>query len=710
MMMASMAVAGALTSPWAIAQNALKQVDVLQQGSSTVVKLSMSEPVTATPPAFSVSQPARLALDIAGAINGTGFTTRTVEQGDVRSLSLFQADGKVRVVMNLRTMVPYDTRVEGNDVLVTLAPLAKATAPAAGSKGKADRAEEAAPQDQARQFSPGGGVESSLSAVDFRRGPNGEGRVLVDLSDQNTGIDIRRQANQLIVEFKKSSLPAELRKRLNVTDFGTPVQGITLAERGGNVRLTMDQTGTWEHNAYQADKRFVVEVRPVKYDPNKLVQGERQGYKGEKLTLNFQNVEVRNLLNVIADFTKMNIIASDTVQGSLTIRLQDVPWDQALDIILQTRNLDMRKNGNVMWVAPRAEIAKQEQDTLEAKAKIEDLEPLRTETFQLNYQKADDIVQLLNSDKQRILSKRGSAVVHAGTNQLFVQDVSSKLEEIRRIISKVDIPVRQVQIEARIVEASDKFGQSIGFRLGFINRNPQGPFLGSNMRQSVGGSLASTGYLTGQIADPVPNFSTDGLSVGLRAPGLDSGAQVGQLSMVLFNAAGTRFLNLELSALEADGQGKIISSPRVVTTDQKEASIEQGTELPFQQATSSGATSVSFKKANLSLKVTPQITPDGNVIMKTTINKDSPGRQTVAGFAIDTKRVDTNIMIENGGTVVIGGIYTQDERQDVNKIPVLGDIPYLGNLFRNKLKQESKTELLIFLTPRIVDGRLGVTN
>jgi type IV pilus assembly protein PilQ len=465
--------------------------------------------------------------------------------------------------------------------------------------------------------------------------------------------------------------------------------------------MVITPRGAWEHSAYQTDNRFIVEVKRVVDDGNRLVQ---PGFSGEKLSLNFQNVEVRAVLQVIADFTGLNVITSDTVGGSLTLRLKDVPWDQALDIILQSKGLDMRKTGNVVWIAPRDELATREKLALEARSQIADLEPLRTESMQVNYQKAADFQTLLSDPKQRILSKRGSAVVDVRTNTVFVQDTATRLEEVRKLLKQIDIPVRQVMIESRIVEANDTFSRNLGARLGFNDRTGQGFRVGSGqgVNALAGGSLSSTGFTTGQIAT-TPQFN-ESLFVNLPAQGL-SGANPGVFSFLLFNDKSTKFLNLELSALQADGKGKIISSPRVITADKIEATIEQGTEIPYQQATSSGATSVSFRKATLSLKVKPQITPDDNVIMNLKVNKDSVGQNTLSGPSIDTKQVATEVLVENGGTVVIGGIYTQDERSTTTKVPVLGDLPYVGFLFKNNQRVDDRRELLIFISPKILkDG------
>jgi len=487
-------------------------------------------------------------------------------------------------------------------------------------------------------------------------------------------------------------------------DFATPVQTISAFQQGENVRMVIEPRGQWDHNAYQTDTQFVIEVKPVAPD----AAPQRGRYTGEKLSLNFQNVEVRAVLNVIADFTDLNVITSDSVGGSITLRLKDVPWDQALEIILQTRGLDSRKNGNVIWIAPRDELATREKLALESTAQINDLEQTRTEGFQMNYQKAADVQKLLSDKTQPILSKRGSAVVDARTNTLFVQDTPSRLEEVRKLVAKIDVPVRQVMIEARIVEASDSFAKNLGVRLGYHDLNPSTFGNANQPRVSVGGGLVDVaGHAAGGAQGSTPIFIPDSLSVNMPSTGLN-GFPAGVASLVLFNSAATRFLNLEISALEADGKGKIISSPRVLTADQVEAIIEQGTEIPYQQATSSGATSVSFRKASLALKVKPQITPDGNVIMTLDVNKDAPGATTPAGVQISTKHIKTEVLVENGGTVVIGGIFEQTDRTDVTQVPWFGDLPFVGWMFKSKVTNAQKTELLVFITPRIVNERMTV--
>lgn len=669
----------------ALAQaNSIEAVDVSQQGGKVVLRITTKEPLKAPPPSFTVANPARIAFDFAGTVNALGRANQEISQGELRSLSLVQASDKTRVVLNLRRPVAHEVAIDGRSVVVSLS----AAAVQAG--------------DKVAHFAEGRGESKhAIRDIDFRRGRTGEGRVVVDLSDTSTGIDIRQQGQNIIVDFLKTALPDNLRRRLDVVDFATPVQNISTFQQGENVRMIIEPRGQWDHNAYQSDTQFVVEVKPVVPDATP----KKGQYVGEKLSLNFQNVEVRAVLNVLADFTDLNIITSDTVGGSITLRLKDVPWDQAMDIILQTRGLDSRRNGNVIWIAPRDELATREKLALEAAQQINDLEQTRTEAFQMNYQKAGDVAKLLSDKTQPLLSKRGSAVVDARTNTLFVQDTPSRLEEVRKLLAKIDVPVRQVMIEARIVEASDTFSKNLGVRMGFIETGPAGRGIGGT-GLNIGAELVNTGQAMG-IVQGTPVINGPGVNTDFRAAGLNS-FNPGQMSFILFNSALTRFLNLELSALEADGKGKIISSPRVLTADQVEAVIEQGTEIPYQQATSSGATSVSFRKANLALKVKPQITPDGNIIMTLDVNKDAPGATTPAGVQISTKHVKTEVLVENGGTVVIGGIFEQTERTDVTQVPFFGDLPVLGYLFKNTSTTSQKTELLVFVTPRIVNERVTV--
>ena len=669
-------------------ENAIESISANQQGSNVVIRVAMKNPVSKPPIGFSITNPARIALDFANTANATGKGAQDIGLGDVRNVNVVQAGERSRLVFNLTRSLNYATAVDGKNVIITI-----------DGTGGVATALNASGLPVVAPYVNAASNRQALRDIDFRRGNNGEGRIVVDLPNNQVALDVRQQGKKIEVDFMKTTVPDVLRRRLDVADFGTPVNIITTQQQGENVRMTIEPKGLWEHSAYQSDSQLVIEVKPVKEEPNKLGLGVRD-YRGEKLSLNFQNVEVRAVLQVIADFTGLNIITSDTVSGNLTLRLKDVPWDQALDIVMQAKGLDMRKNGSVLWIAPRDELLTKEKLELEQRAQIAELEPVKTETFQLNYQKAESFKQIFGIDggNRSILSKRGSAVVDPRTNQLFITDIPSKLEEIRALVQKTDIASRQVMIEARIVEANDTFSSSLGAKLSF-GVTQQGSYgIGGN--QLGPGTAQQPG--NGNLLLPPLGGSAVNLPANL------AGATAGTVALTLFNAAATRFIGLELSALEADGKGKIISSPRVITADQLKALIEQGTELPYLQATSSGATSVSFRKANLKLEVTPQITPDGNVILDVDVNKDSVGIETRAGFAIDTKHVKTQVLIDNGGTVVIGGIFQQTERTSISKVPFFGDIPLFGNLFKSTGRTNDKTELLIFLTPKILTDKVSI--
>ncbi|HSV58757.1 MAG TPA: type IV pilus secretin PilQ [Variovorax sp.] len=668
------------------AQNAIESITSSMQAGSELIRVDLAQPLTAVPAGFAIQSPARIAIDFPGVANAIGRSTIDVNQGNLRSVNVVQAGDRTRLVLNLKEATNYKAELQGKSVLISLGPVAGA--------GQA--------QTTTSQFAESRNRDSlPLRDIDFRLGADKTGRVIVDLANNQVGVDIRQQGKNLVVEFTKSTLPEGLRRRLDVADFGTPVQNITTTQQGERVRMVIEPRGEWEHSAYQSENQFVVEVRPRKIDPTKLTQGI--GYSGEKLSLNFQNIEIRSLLQVIADFTNFNIVTSDSVTGALTLRLKDVPWDQALDIIMQAKNLGMRKNGSVLWIAPKDEIDAKEKREFEAQAAIANLEPLRTQSFQLNYTKAAVIAQGLTGQglaggsgggagtNTRILSPRGSVIAESRTNQLFVSDIPSRLADVAELIQKLDVPVRQVLIEARIVEASDTFGKSLGVRMGgaFINNNSS---IGT--QPTLTGNTATFGSPTSGNFVNLPAISPSG-----------TGNLPGTFAISLFNSTFSRLLNLEISALEADGKGKVVSSPRVVTADQTKALIEQGTELPYQVATSSGATSIAFRKANLKLEVTPQITPEGNIILTLDVNKDTVGQQTLAGFAINTKHVQTEVLVENGGTVVIGGIFELTESNDESRIPVLGEVPYLGGLFRTRNRTANKTEMLVFITPKMITDR-----
>jgi len=669
--------------------NAIEAINVSPAaGGKVVVKVTLKQAPTNAPAGFTINNPPRIAFDFPNTGSALGRSTQEVGEGDLRSINVVQAGDRTRLVFNLSRASSYDTQIDGRSLLITL----QGTAAAAGPTGATTHFAEARDGDS----------RHALRDIDFRRGNAGEGRIVVDLSDSTVGIDLKVQGKSIIVDFINTALPKNLNRRLDVTDFGTAVRTIEASAQGNNTRIVIDPRGTWEHTAYQSDNRFIIEVKEQSADKDSIARGG--GYTGERLSLNFQNVEVRAVLQVIADFTGLNIITSDTVGGNLTLRLKDVPWDQALDIILRAKGLDLRKTGNVVWIAPRDELATREKLALEAQNQINDLEPTRTESFQLNYQKGADVQKLLSDPNQRVLSKRGSAVVDPRTNTIFVQDTPARLEDVRRVLRKVDVAVRQVMIESRIVEATDTFSRNLGVRLGY-RENPDGHPLTTQKdggRFTVGGTSSTIAPIAGAGgAGTVPTYAADNLNVNLPVPGV-GGASAAAFAMTLFNNARSRFVDLELTALQADGRGKIISSPRVITADQVEATIEQGTEIPYQAATSSGATSVSFKKATLSLKVKPQVTPDDNVIMSLNIHKDSVGSTTLAGPSIDTKQIVTEVLVENGGTVVIGGIYTQEERSNTNKVPVLGDLPAIGWMFKQNQKVDDRRELLIFITPKII--------
>jgi type IV pilus assembly protein PilQ len=679
-------VAGLIISTCALAQDAKNVLESVkansEQGGKVVVRLNFRDPLAAVPAGFTVTNPARIALDLPNTSNGLGKSTIDIGEGDVRTVSVVEVANRMRVVLNLARSLNYTSTIDGKSLVLNL---------------DANNASAVKENAQITKFAEqGSGVSAvqkqTLRDIDFRRGPNGEGRVVVDMSSANTGIDIRTQGKNIVVDFVNTGVPRNLIRRMDVLDFATPVRTVDVVEQGANTRMMIEPKGLWEYSAYQTDTKFIVEVKPLKEDPNKLVQGA--GYTGEKLTLNFQNVEMRSLLQVIADFTGLNIITSDTVGGSVTLRLKDVPWDQALDIVLQAKGLDKRKNGNVVWIAPADELATKQKLALEASQQITELEPTRTESFELSYAKASDVKTMLSDKDQKILSKRGSAVIDARTNTIFVQDVASRLEEVRRLISQLDIPVRQVMIEARIVIADDKWSRDIGAKFNIA----AGANVG-NRNVGVAGNIDNAHRIAGGTA---PTSADTPISVNLPAAG------GGSIGVQILNLANSNLVELELSALEVDGRGKVVSSPRIVAPDKKKATITQGTEIPYATQASSGGTTVAFKQAVLSLSVTPQITPDDKLIMDIEIKKDAIG-QVFSGIpSVDTKTLNTQVVVDNGDTAVLGGIYEQSVRTDVTKVPFLGDIPFIGNFFKRTQKQDFKTELLIFITPRIIKEQLTI--
>jgi type IV pilus assembly protein PilQ len=699
--------------------NAIENVSVSKAaGGKTLVTFTLKEAVATPPPVFSIVSPPRIAMDFSDTTNALGRTLQEVGEPILRSLNVVQAGSRTRVVFNLTKMQSYETVVDGKNVTLTM--FEAPGAAQAEANVDVSRFAPRASNDVAASF--------ALRDVDFRRGKDGEARIVVEMSESGGGFDIKNQGKLLVVDLLRASVPKSLERKIDAQDFGTPVLTVDTFQSGPNARLVIEPKGLWEHTAYQTDNRLIIEVRGLVEDPNKLTQGTRGGYKGDKLSLNFQDVAVRSVLQVIGDFTGLNIVVSDTVAGNLTLRLRDVPWDQALDLVMQTRGLDMRKNGNVVFIAPKEELATKEKLELESKQQITELEPLRTELFQLNYQKAESVQKMLvgaggggGGGGAGILSKRGSAVVDGRTNLLMVQDIPGKLDEVRRLLQRLDIPVKQVMIETRIVVADDRFARQLGVRFG----QQTAARLSNNLAL---GSSGRTGQIDNVTRDGTVTFTSGAVPVvtgippwrqtvqsdpGLMNVNLPISNPAGQLALTFLNLGSGNMVNLELQAMEANNRGKVVSNPRLVTSDNQRAVIEQGTEIPFitPASGSSAAPAIAFKKAVLSLAVTPQITPDNRIIMQLEVKKDAIGQLVaIAGGgsvpSIDTKSLTTQISINNGETAVIGGIYEETTRRDVTKVPLLGDIPYFGTFFRTTSRQEDKTELLIFITPRVVSESL----
>jgi type IV pilus assembly protein PilQ len=692
----------------ALPSNTIEAINVAQQGNEVSLRIDLKEALTTPPPGFSVANPAKIALDFQSTANGLGKNTQVFNQGGLRSMNVVQVGDRTRLVLNLVKNLNYKTRIDGKSLYVTLSPIERVSDTATSPSTRF--AEESLV-----------GTKHSVSDVMFRRGKDGEGRVIVDLSDSGTGIDIRQQGPNLVVDFIKTSVPDRLRRKLDVTDFATPVTSVEIKSNGDNVRMVISPKGLWEHNAYQSDNQFIVEVKRIVEDPNKLVQGAKVGYQGPRVSINYQNGDVRALLRLMAEELGLNAVISETVTGTTTLVLKDVPADQVIDIIFQQKGLDMRKKGNIIMIAPRDEIATREKLEFESKQQISELEPLRLEQFQLNYQKATDVARLLaglppvgvaagagmpNAAAQRILSKRGSAVADPQSNIIFINDIPSKLEEIRSFINAIDIGARQVLIEARVVEASDSFNRSIGTRLNFLNQKQN--VLGGSGWNVTGGSITPGTRTATATTNPT---QTTPQTVGVNLPSYTSTG--GTLALSLFNSNLTKFLNLEIAALESDGIGKIISSPRVITANNVKAKIEDGTEVPYVTTQTSGTAvtqTVSFKSAKLSLEATPQITPEGTVRMAIVVKKEEPDwtRAVLGNPPIKSSIVETNVVVENGGTVVIGGVFITKSEDTVEKVPLLGDIPFLGWLFKYKNDTGNRRELLVFITPRVISDKMRI--
>ena len=667
------------------------------------VELTLIMSGTAPEPlAFTIDNPARIALDLPDTTLGLSSRRRDVNLGPLDTVLTAEANGRTRVVLNLDNMVAYETRRSGNTVTITLGD---------GDDYSEDTTQFASAATPAASYaSPG---SRSISSVDFRRTRDGGGRVVVNLSDPSTPVDIRQEGGRVVAVFKDTSLPAELMRRLDVMDFATPVTTVDTLRTNLDTRVVISADGKYEQLAYQTDNEFTIEINPVAEDTEaSSLFSESKEYEGQRLTLNFQDIETRAVLQLLAETSGRNIVVSDTVQGNVTLRLRNVPWDQALDIVMTTKGLDMRQNGNVIIVAPAEEIAARETADLEAQRAISELEPLYSEFLQVNYAKAEDLAALIRADGgNAMLSDRGSIAVDDRTNTLLVQDTAESLQNIRRMVRTLDIPIKQVLIESRIVVVNDDFSRDLGVRLGVTALHESGTNSGGTFVSGTGaGTDAMVGSAVSNLADPA-----NGTIFPVSLPTLSNRYNVnvpiaeaaGRFSLAVLES--DYLVDLELTALEAEGRGEIVSTPRVITANQKEARIEQGVEIPYQQSASSGATTVQFKKAVLSLTVTPQITPDNNIIMDLMVHKDNVGEIISTGGlggtvpSIDTRAVQTQVLVADGQTVVLGGIYETERRETVSKVPFLGDIPGVGHLFKSTQRVNNKAELLIFVTPRILE-------
>ncbi|MBL1141936.1 MAG: type IV pilus secretin PilQ [Proteobacteria bacterium] len=654
-------------------------------GERVQVKLTLSEALTSEPLNFTIDNPARIAVDFPDTSLNLAEKSRTIQMGMANSFSAVEAAGRTRVVINLTRAVSYDIDVNDNTVLISLESGVSASSVSSVSTGS----------------SSSSASSGSIENIDFRRGDNGEGRIIVELSDPSIPIDMGVEGGKVVINFLDAYLPTNLDRKLDVIDFATPVKEIDTVAAGNNVKMTVSAISeNYEHLAYQSEDQYVIEFKELTKEEKEELKKDKFGYTGERLSLNFQNIEVRAILQLIADFTGLNMVTSDSVTGNVTLRLKNVPWDQALDIILKSRGLAMRKSGNVIMVAPSEEITARERLELEASRQVEELAPLITEFVQVNYADAADLMALIQQEENNLLSGRGNVSIDERTNILIIQDVASSLEAVRGLITELDVPVRQVLIESRIVNADETFAKDIGVRFGYSKNNniadsgDPGFVIGGGQGGNVNygtNTTFNTSDLENYIVD-LPAVPTDASALALA---------VGKV--------GSYLLQLELSALIAEGRGEDIASPRVITANQHEAVIESGVEIPYQEASSSGATTVSFKDAVLSLRVTPQITPDDRIIMDLQVNQDTVSATTVLGVpAINTRNVTTQVLVENGETVVLGGVYSSTDRKAIDRTPFFGDLPYVGFLFKRTDINKEKSELLIFITPKILKDSLTI--
>ncbi len=698
MSLALLAGAALATQQLQAASNALIDIShVTLPGNKQQLALTMSGPASA-PKAFTIDNPARIALDLADTSNNLDERNLRISSGLLQNVTTVEAGGRTRVVINLTSLSPYQTSIKGNQLLVTLDSDADGSQPAAAESILV--ASDGGDSDE-NYTGPITERVNSIDGLDFRRGPMGEGRIIFDLSSASIVTDMRQEGGRVIVDFPDTQLAAKLQRRLDVMDFGTPVQFIdAISNKRGTKVIIQPATQEFEQLAYQSDNMFTVELKPMSKEDIEENRKKKFGYIGEKLSLNFQDIEVRSVLQLLADFTDLNIVVSDSVQGKLTLRLKNVPWDQALDIILQTKALGKRQAGNVIMIAPAEEIANRERIELEGMKQKTELAPLRTEYFQANYAKASELASLLQSSEGGMLSERGSVSVDERTNTLLINDTVDQLSDIRALVHRLDVPIRQVLIESRIVIASDNFNKDIGVRWGLNrntvnNDNPGGP----------GEGFALSGNAQG-VSDLV---NGDGVEAGRFNVNLAAAGNAGSLGIALAKLPFGTLLELELSAMQAEGNGEVISSPRVITANQHEAYIEQGVEVPYLEASSSGATSVSYRKAVLGLTVTPQITPDDRIVMDLQVNKDTVGQIFSGVPSIDTREVSTQVLVDNGETVVLGGVYEQTRIQSVTMVPFFGNLPLIGKLFQRNNGTDDKSELLVFVTPKIIKENVSLS-
>lgn len=689
----------AVLSPALLAAN-LQSLDVASlPGDKVELKLSFDEPVTA-PRGYTIEQPARIALDLPGVKNKLGTKNRELGSGNARSLSIIEANDRTRLIVNLSNLSPYSTRAEGNKLYVIVGEGVSASAPIANTP----------------IVKPYVAQQRGIRDIDFQRGEQGEGNVVIELNDPNNSPDIQEQGGKIRLTFAKSQLPEALRVRLDVKDFATPVQFVNASESNGKVTIVVEPTGFYDYLAYQTDNKLTLSVKPLTQDDMEKRKAERFAYTGEKLSLNFQDIDVRSVLQLIADFTDLNLVASDTVQGNITLRLQNVPWDQALDLVLKTKGLDKRKIGNVLLVAPADEIAARERQEMEAQKQIAELAPLRRELIQVNYAKASQIAALFQSVTSGNSDERGSVTVDDRTNSIIAYQTQEQLDELRRVVTQLDIPVRQVMIEARIVEANVDYSKSLGVRWGgnlWANGSKWNSWgkdgnLGVADDPNASGKPGEEGYIPPRQVGRFPGVRETPLNspfVDMGVAGATSGIGIGFITNNVL-------LDLQLSAMEKTGNGEVVSQPKVVTSDKETAKILKGSEIPYQEASSSGATSTSFKEASLSLEVTPQITPDNRIMMDVKVTKDEPDFANALDGVPPIKKNEVNakVLVTDGETIVIGGVFSNTQTKSVDKVPFLGDLPFVGRIFRRDYVQDQKSELLVFVTPRIMNTQAITLN